>query len=32
MGVGAPEDIVEAVYRGIDMHRLPTRLARNAQS
>lgn len=32
MGVGAPEDIVEAVYRGIDMFDcvLPTRLARNA--
>lgn len=32
MGVGAPEDIVEAVYRGIDMFDcvLPTRIARNA--
>lgn len=32
MGVGAPEDIVEAVYRGIDMFDcvLPTRVARNA--
>ncbi len=31
MGVGAPEDIVEAVYRGIDFFDcvLPTRLARN---
>lgn len=31
MGVGAPEDIVEAVYRGIDMFDcvLPTRIARN---
>lgn len=31
MGVGAPEDIVEAVYRGIDLFDcvLPTRLARN---
>ena len=32
MGVGAPEDIIEAVYRGIDMMDcvLPTRIARNA--
>lgn len=32
MGVGAPEDIVEAVYRGIDVFDcvLPTRIARNA--
>ncbi|MFN8443711.1 MAG: tRNA guanosine(34) transglycosylase Tgt [Caldilineaceae bacterium] len=32
MGVGAPEDIIEAVYRGIDMFDcvLPTRIARNA--
>jgi len=32
MGVGAPEDIVEAVHRGIDMFDcvLPTRIARNA--
>jgi queuine tRNA-ribosyltransferase len=32
MGVGAPEDIVEAVYRGIDFFDsvLPTRIARNA--
>ncbi|MFN2200057.1 MAG: tRNA guanosine(34) transglycosylase Tgt [Caldilineaceae bacterium] len=32
MGVGAPEDIVEAVYRGIDMFDcvLATRIARNA--
>ena len=32
MGVGAPEDIVEAVWRGIDMFDcvLPTRIARNA--
>ncbi len=32
MGVGAPEDIVEAVYRGVDMFDcvLPTRIARNA--
>ncbi len=32
MGVGAPEDIIEAVARGIDMFDcvLPTRLARNA--
>lgn len=31
MGVGAPEDIVEAVHRGIDMFDcvLPTRIARN---
>ncbi len=31
MGVGAPEDIVEAVYRGVDLFDcvLPTRLARN---
>lgn len=31
MGVGAPEDVVEAVYRGVDMFDcvLPTRLARN---
>jgi queuine tRNA-ribosyltransferase len=31
MGVGAPEDIVEAVYRGIDFFDsvLPTRVARN---
>jgi queuine tRNA-ribosyltransferase len=31
MGVGAPEDIVESVYRGIDMFDcvLPTRIARN---
>jgi queuine tRNA-ribosyltransferase len=31
MGVGAPEDIIEAVYRGIDMFDcvLPTRIARN---
>lgn len=31
MGVGAPEDIVEAVYRGIDFFDcvLPTRIARN---
>jgi queuine tRNA-ribosyltransferase len=31
MGVGAPEDIVEAVHRGIDLFDsvLPTRLARN---
>ncbi len=31
MGVGAPEDIVEAVYRGIDLFDcvLPTRIARN---
>jgi queuine tRNA-ribosyltransferase len=31
MGVGAPEDIVEAVWRGIDMFDcvLPTRIARN---
>jgi queuine tRNA-ribosyltransferase len=31
MGVGSPEDIVEAVYRGIDMFDcvLPTRIARN---
>jgi len=31
MGVGAPEDIVEAVYRGVDMFDcvLPTRIARN---
>jgi queuine tRNA-ribosyltransferase len=33
MGVGAPEDIVEAVYRGIDLFDcvLPTRIARNGQ-
>jgi queuine tRNA-ribosyltransferase len=33
MGVGAPEDIVEAVHRGIDMFDcvLPTRIARNGQ-
>lgn len=32
MGVGAPEDLIEAVYRGIDMFDcvLPTRIARNA--
>ena len=32
MGVGAPEDVVEAVARGIDMFDcvLPTRIARNA--
>ena len=32
MGVGAPEDIIEAVYRGIDIFDcvLPTRIARNA--
>ena len=32
MGVGAPEDILEAVYRGVDMFDcvLPTRIARNA--
>ncbi len=32
MGVGAPEDIIEAVYRGVDMFDcvLPTRIARNA--
>jgi queuine tRNA-ribosyltransferase len=32
MGVGAPEDIIEAVYRGIDVFDcvLPTRIARNA--
>lgn len=32
MGVGAPEDIVESVYRGVDMFDcvLPTRIARNA--
>jgi queuine tRNA-ribosyltransferase len=32
MGVGAPEDIIEAVARGIDMFDcvLPTRIARNA--
>lgn len=31
MGVGAPDDILEAVYRGIDMFDcvLPTRIARN---
>ena len=31
MGVGAPEDLVEAVYRGIDIFDcvLPTRMARN---
>jgi queuine tRNA-ribosyltransferase len=31
MGVGAPEDIIEAVYRGVDLFDcvLPTRLARN---
>lgn len=31
MGVGAPEDIVEAVYRGVDLFDcvLPTRIARN---
>ena len=31
MGVGAPEDILEAVYRGVDMFDcvLPTRIARN---
>jgi queuine tRNA-ribosyltransferase len=31
MGVGAPEDVVEAVYRGVDLFDcvLPTRLARN---
>ena len=31
MGVGAPEDIVEAVHRGVDMFDcvLPTRIARN---
>lgn len=31
MGVGAPEDVVEAVYRGIDFFDcvLPTRIARN---
>lgn len=31
MGVGAPEDLVECVYRGIDMFDcvLPTRIARN---
>ena len=31
MGVGAPEDIIEAVYRGVDMFDcvLPTRIARN---
>ena len=33
MGVGAPEDIVEAVGRGVDMFDcvLPTRIARNGQ-
>ena len=33
MGVGAPEDIVEAVYRGVDLFDcvLPTRIARNGQ-
>jgi queuine tRNA-ribosyltransferase len=33
MGVGAPEDIVEAVYRGVDFFDcvLPTRIARNGQ-
>jgi queuine tRNA-ribosyltransferase len=32
MGVGTPEDIIEAVYRGVDMFDcvLPTRIARNA--
>jgi queuine tRNA-ribosyltransferase len=32
MGVGAPDDIIEAVYRGVDMFDcvLPTRIARNA--
>lgn len=32
MGVGTPEDIIEGVYRGIDMFDcvLPTRIARNA--
>jgi queuine tRNA-ribosyltransferase len=32
MGVGTPEDIIEAVYRGIDIFDcvLPTRIARNA--
>lgn len=32
MGVGAPEDIIEAVWRGVDMFDcvLPTRIARNA--
>ena len=31
MGVGTPEDVIEAVYRGIDMFDcvLPTRIARN---
>ena len=31
MGVGAPEDLVECVYRGVDMFdcALPTRVARN---
>jgi queuine tRNA-ribosyltransferase len=31
MGVGAPEDLIEAVYRGIDIFDcvLPTRMARN---
>jgi queuine tRNA-ribosyltransferase len=31
MGVGTPEDIIEAVYRGVDMFDcvLPTRIARN---
>ena len=31
MGVGAPEDIVEAVFRGVDFFDcvLPTRIARN---
>ena len=31
MGVGAPEDIIEAVFRGVDMFDcvLPTRIARN---
>jgi queuine tRNA-ribosyltransferase len=33
MGVGAPEDIVEAVFRGVDFFDcvLPTRIARNGQ-
>lgn len=32
MGVGTPEDIIEAVYRGVDIFDcvLPTRIARNA--
>jgi queuine tRNA-ribosyltransferase len=34
MGVGAPEDIVEAVARGVDFFDcvLPTRIARNGRS